>query len=150
MDVRNQAVTTDNFWEARSTFEKELLKANWAKLKWHSLISFTFSIIKRTFVSFIVVPPTIAYTIFVLENLDHGLIYTYNAWFIGMEPLTQSSAAAAVTMWLFIGFVIFGFSWILPWVSPAKRETENTMREWWTLYGSKVPMVSRAEAHDKD
>jgi hypothetical protein len=111
--MNDTLVTEENFWSARSSFEKKSMKEAWSSMKWKCGISLAVSILVRLFFAYIAIPATIMFLIFLLESNSVGLASTLNSIFIGhTEAITEASAKIFVTYYHLIAFL---YLWLLGW-----------------------------------
>ena len=146
--MSDASVTEDNFWSARSSFQKESMKEAWSSLKWKCGISLAVSILVRLFLAYIAIPATMMFLIFLLESNSEGLASTLNSIFIGhTEAVTEITAKNLVHYYHFIAVFIFMLTWMIPWVSPARRQVNSEMDLWWERNGSKLPVAPLKSAN---
>lgn len=145
-EIKDTVITNQNFWKERDKHEKRAFKTALADLKWQCGLSLSYSIIQRLILSYLVLPATFVFAIFILESISEGLTVTFNTLFIGnTEPLTNQYAASLVDMYHAIALVIFTFTWLSPWTSPARKRVNAEMEQWWNIHGNKLPGLVKSE-----
>jgi len=91
----------------------------------------------------IAIPATLMFLIFLLESNSEGLASTLNSIFIGhTEVISEASAKIFVRYYHMIAVFIFMVTWMVPWVSPARRHANSEMDRWWSRNGSKLPLAA--------
>jgi hypothetical protein len=134
-----QEVTQNNFWQSHNAFEKESLRESWRLLKLQCSLSFAKNIIYRLIFSFIAMPSSLLFCIFLLESNSIGVLETINTIFVENPPITEKDTSLLVNIYSITGIVFFTISWVVSWKSPAQRRTELLMDRWWFIHGSKLP-----------
>lgn len=134
-------VTQENFWEARKEFEKERRSAAWGCMQARFGVGLALTIIYRSLASYIVIPASFLFSLFLLTCYTEGAIETINAMFIG-NTITATSQDIKVLnqVWHITAFFSFIGSWIMmPWKSPIQRQVEEDLHWWWDKHGDKLP-----------
>jgi hypothetical protein len=141
--MSDTSVTEDNFWSERRSFQKKSMKEAGSSLKWKCGISLAVSILVRLFFAYIAIPATVMFLIFLFESNSEGLASTLNSIFIGhTEAITEITAKNLVHYHHFVAVFIFMVTWMVPWVSPARRQVNSEMDRWWSRNGSKLPVTA--------
>lgn len=149
MDIRNQHVSTENFWEMYSQFEQDTYKTLRSENKLKNAYYLARHLLIRLFACLIVIPSSLAFMLFILSSYDFGMVEMANSILTGNEPMTANDVGMLAQTWLFLGGLILMMSWPLwTWKSPARRETDLQLNLWWYEHGDKLPVARLRQSLD--
>lgn len=135
----NQNITHENYWVEADKQRQNLKLKSWKENPIHNSLSLAKSIVVRLFISFVVLPATLIFMLFLLEANTMGLVPTLNELFIGStELMTAKQGQELTTVYNMFSMFFFVFSWVISWNSPAKKEADRMMDKWHTLHGDKM------------
>lgn len=137
-----QTVTQENFWQQHKEFKTFSYKQAWQKLKWQSFFSLVNWLVARLIFCGVMCPASIIASLLILNAWDVGWVETLNSVFLGhVEQYTTDDVQAFLRTWLVLSGIIFAIGFVLaPWKSPAARQVELEMDNWWRQHSDKLPL----------
>lgn len=128
-----------NYWQIASRRSHEFVVGHWKDKTYLNVASLCFSIVKRLFSAYFIIPPMCIFVVFFLQSYSNGLSETLFLITSSFDrQLSESEAHLLVSFWLWFALIIFGLSWVIPWESPAARYARSEMDRWHRLNGDKM------------